>query len=121
MYVPEAENQLVTDFQAIKNQVLSPKNTSNQLKIEAGFTKSAYLAQVRTMLDHIHRGDIYEANFCQEFYASGTISPLDTFTALNRISQAPFAAYFRNAEKYLLCTSPERYLRKKVIRSSASP
>ncbi len=127
MYVPEMEDQVNTDFHAIQNQVLSSKNnlnspiSLNHLKIKARLNKSEYLVQVRRMLDHMNRGDIYEANFCQEFFASGRISPLETFSALNRISQAPFAAYFKYAEKYLLCTSPERYLRKKGNRLISQP
>ncbi len=113
MYAPTFENQAATDLNTIRNQSFLPKNRSNNLKIEARLNKTQYIKQVEKMLSHIYRGDIYEANFCQEFYASGTISPLKTYNHFNAISQAPFAAYFRNAEKYLLCTSPERYLRKK--------
>ena len=65
------------------------------------------------MLAHIHRGDIYEANFCQEFYAeTAYIDPLETYKKLNAISKAPFATYFKNHKKYVLSASPERYLKK---------
>jgi para-aminobenzoate synthetase component 1 len=75
--------------------------------------KDAYFEKVNTMLEHIHRGDIYEANFCQEFYAEDTtISPMNTFNKLNSISQPPFAAFLKLDRYYLLCASPERYLQK---------
>ena len=32
-------------------------------------TKDVYQQKVQKMLEHIRRGDIYEANFCQEFFA----------------------------------------------------
>lgn len=121
MYIPDVEDQANTDFRAIENQSFLPKKPSNRLKIQSQFNKSEYLKQVGTMLDHIHRGDIYEANFCQEFYADGSIDALETFNKLNRISQAPFAAYFKQAEKYVLCTSPERYLRKKGDKLISQP
>jgi para-aminobenzoate synthetase component I len=73
-----------------------------------------YLHKVEKMLAHIHRGDIYEANFCQEFYAEDAeIDPLTTFSALNAISHPPFATFLRNYDHYLLSASPERYLQKK--------
>ena len=65
------------------------------------------------MLAHIHRGDIYEANFCQEFYAENTeINPLETYNKLNSISNPPFATFLKCNDKYLLSASPERYLKK---------
>lgn len=72
-----------------------------------------YLSKVEKMLAHIHRGDIYEANFCQEFYAEDAeIDPIETFSALNAISNPPFATFLRNHDHYLLSASPERYLQK---------
>ena len=65
------------------------------------------------MLDHIQRGDIYEANFCKEFYAEAQIDPIKSFTHLNKISRAPFAAFLKLENRYALCSSPERYLCKR--------
>jgi para-aminobenzoate synthetase component 1 len=65
------------------------------------------------MLSHIRRGDIYEANFCQEFYCENTtINPLEAYDKLNRISRPPFATFLKCDDKYLLSASPERYLKK---------
>jgi para-aminobenzoate synthetase component 1 len=65
------------------------------------------------MLSHIHRGDIYEANFCQEFYAQHSeINPLETFKKLNKISKPPFATFLKTGDKYLMSASPERYIKK---------
>lgn len=82
--------------------------------LQARMTKAEYLANVRRLLEHIHRGDSYEVNLCQEFYAEDTpINPLDTYRRLNALSQPPFAAFLRLKDRYLLCASPERYLQKK--------
>jgi len=65
------------------------------------------------MLDHIHAGDMYEANFCMEFFAeNAVINPLEKFQKLNEISQAPFSVFFKNNKQFLLSASPERYLKK---------
>ena len=65
------------------------------------------------MLKHIHRGDIYEVNYCQEFYAeSCEINTIDVYQKLNQISQAPFASYVKLRDQFLLCASPERFVKK---------
>jgi para-aminobenzoate synthetase component 1 len=61
------------------------------------------------MLHHIQQGDLYEANFCMEFYAENAIiDPLDKFLKLNEISQPPFAFLKQSP---ILSASPE-YLKK---------
>jgi len=56
---------------------------------------------------------LYEANFCIEFYGeNANIDPLEKFRKLNDISQPPFAVFFKNNKHFLLCASPERYLKK---------
>lgn len=76
-------------------------------------TREEYLRTVQRIQQHIARGDIYEMNYCQEFFTeSATLHPLDTFIALNELSKAPFSCYMKHDEKYLLCASPERFLKK---------
>ncbi|MDO5980967.1 aminodeoxychorismate synthase component I [Flavivirga spongiicola] len=89
-------------------------NEENQVKIKLRIHKDEYFEKVSKMLAHIHRGDIYEANFCQEFYAENiSINPLETYLKLNSISKPPFATFLKFGNKYLLSASPERYLKRK--------
>lgn len=84
------------------------------IRLQARMPKADYLAKVQQLLHHIYRGNIYEANLCQEFYAEkATIAPWHTYAQLNALSQPPFAAFLRQKNHYLLCASPERYLQKK--------
>jgi para-aminobenzoate synthetase component 1 len=77
------------------------------------YSKEEYLQTVRELQKHILRGDCYEINFCQEFYAESTsLDPCQVYLSLNQVSPNPFAAYYKIRDKYLLCASPERYLRK---------
>ncbi len=77
------------------------------------FTREEYLDTVRRLQRHILRGDCYEINFCQEFYSSPACpDPLATWWSLSQASPNPFAAFYRLGERYLLCASPERYLKK---------
>ncbi|MEM9821325.1 MAG: anthranilate synthase component I family protein, partial [Bacteroidota bacterium] len=83
-------------------------------KLKARMRKLDYLATVEKVRQHLHRGDLYELNLCQEFYAENCeVDPLALFNKLNQLSKAPFSAYYRLQHQYLLCASPERFLQKK--------
>ena len=75
-------------------------------------SKDQYLNSVRQLQNHIVRGDCYEINFCQEFSARTTINPLFIYQRLTDLSPNPFSCYYKVEEKYLLCASPERYIKK---------
>jgi len=76
-------------------------------------SREDYLTAVKALQDHIHRGDCYEVNFCRENYITDIhVHPLTLFDQLNRLSPAPFAAYYRVNDQYLLCSSPERFLQQ---------
>ncbi|HVU99173.1 MAG TPA: anthranilate synthase component I family protein [Puia sp.] len=77
------------------------------------FTRGEYLSAVEALRRHILRGDCYEINFCQEFFTQpATIDPLATWWALGQASPNPFSAFYRLDHRYLLCASPERFLKK---------
>ncbi|KFF06273.1 anthranilate synthase component I family protein [Flavobacterium reichenbachii] len=86
---------------------------SASLKIDQRISKELYVEKVTKMLQHIHAGDMYEANFCMEFFAENAlINPLEKFQKLNEISAAPFSVFFKNNKQFLLSASPERYIKK---------
>ncbi len=84
-----------------------------QMPIQRRFSQSDYLATVAAIQDHILAGDLYEMNLCQEFFAEGLVlDPVSVFSQLNDFASAPFSAYFKLADRYLCCASPERFLKK---------
>jgi len=92
---------------AVKNYITVPADIQNRI------SKTAYLNAVEKLRQHILRGDCYEINFCQEFFVENIdLNPRDAYQALNRISPSPFSAFYSVDEKYLLCASPERYLKR---------
>lgn len=83
------------------------------LQFSSGMDKATYLGVISKLRQHIAAGDCYEINFCTEGFCAGAdIEPADVFRALNRLSPAPFAAYYRLGHRYLMCASPERYLQR---------
>ncbi|SMO76349.1 anthranilate synthase component I family protein [Solitalea koreensis] len=93
-----------------------------KINIKSRVSRENYLQKVQKVKEHIVRGDIYEMNLCQEFYAENCIiDPLQTWQRLTNISPTPFASFFKLNEQYILCASPERYLRKNGSRLISQP
>tara|TARA_R110002020_G_scaffold179365_4_gene372922 strand:- start:81808 stop:83100 length:1293 start_codon:yes stop_codon:yes gene_type:complete len=111
-YLAMVDDEIDEDFNTINTLQLFEEVSFNTLKIKLRTSKDDYFKKLNNILEHIHRGDIYEANFCQEFYTSGHITPLATYKRLNAISKPPFASFVRLFNNYALCASPERYLKK---------
>jgi len=86
------------------------------------FTRDEYLAAVAALQEHILRGDCYEINFCQEFFSrDAVIDALSAWFSLSDASPNPFAAFYRVDSSYLLCASPERFLKKTGDRLVSQP
>lgn len=106
------------DAQQLIQQILDykipqQKTVDQPAQLIARDDKKAYLKKAQTFLDHIHRGDIYEANFCTEFYVqNASLNSLKAFKELNAISEPPFAVYARMNDQHVMSASPERYLKK---------
>lgn len=121
-YLNFVDDEIEYDFNEIINYELSITNYESEIKIKQQIPKEKYLEKVQKMLEYIHRGDIYEANFCMEFYADeANINPLEVYQKLNEISEPPFAVYFKNNKRYLLSASPERYLKKEGNKVISQP
>lgn len=92
------------------------------LNIQNRISKEVYLKTVETLQQHIARGDIYEVNFCQEFFAEhAIIDPVEIYTQLCKLSPTPFAGFFKIKNQYILSASPERYLCKRGNRLISQP
>ena len=115
-YLNMCDDEVESDFEEISLQILDFEIQFIRLstvEVQQRISKENYLEKVLKILEHIHRGDIYEANFCMEFFAeNASIYPLEKFLKLNEISKSPLAVYFKNNKQYLLSASPERYLKK---------
>ncbi|GAB3814073.1 hypothetical protein GCM10028895_06810 [Pontibacter rugosus] len=85
-------------------------------------SKEKYQQQVEQVRQHILEGDVYELNYCMEFYAEDVkVYPLPLYLALNEVSPTPFSGYLKLHDKYLMCASPERFLKKEGQRLISQP
>ncbi|WP_442787722.1 anthranilate synthase component I family protein [Flavobacterium suncheonense] len=121
-YLNMCDDEIEYDFEEIGKREKGKGKSQSSVTLQQRISKEKYLEKVSEMLQHIHRGDIYEANFCMEFFAENTqIHPLEIYQKLNAISEPPFATFFKNNTDFLLCASPERYLRKQGTKVISQP
>ncbi len=84
--------------------------------------KTRYLQQLKAIKEHIQAGDIYEMNYCMEFYAEqASIHPVRVYEALNKLSEAPFSCFYQHGDFYLLGSSPERFMKKQGQKLISQP
>ena len=109
----ETEETLQTLEQELTNPAMVNGNSIPPVHLHQRTDRESYLERADDILRHIRRGDIYEMNYCMEFYAAKVLlDPVETFLKLNRNSPMPMSAFYRLKDRYLLCASPERFLQK---------
>lgn len=85
-------------------------------------SRNSYLKKAAEIYQHIKAGDIYELNFCQEFFIKGLqLDSEDLYERLNEASPAPFSLSFKYRGSYILSSSMERFLQREGSRLKAQP
>jgi para-aminobenzoate synthetase component I len=105
------DNNVDTIYQGILDEKIADE-VIQPVELQPRITRGEYIATINKLLAHLKRGDCYEINYCQEFFANARIAPLAVYKKLNNISPNPFSAFYRVNDKYLLSASPERYIKK---------
>ena len=106
-------SEIESDLDHIYSQKINDKNIKSEIKLFPRLSKSQYEEKINKLLFHINRGDIYEANFCMEWFSNDSnICPFNVYDKLNQISKNPMSAFFKQNDTYLLSSSPERYIKR---------
>ena len=97
--------------------------TKSEFKdLKSSIDRAQYIDTVNQLRQHIEEGDCYEINFCQEFHGqTGEVNPINLFLELSVISPKPFATFQKWNDQYILCASPERFLKKVGNRLISQP
>lgn len=113
------------DCKKIYEEILNQQaetSSSPHLTIQQRLSKQEYIQTIRQLQQHIVRGDCYEINFCQEFFAEkAVIDPVVIFEKLVAISPNPFSALYKLNDRFLICASPERFIAKKGDKIFSQP
>ncbi len=107
---------------AIKKVRVEPTPAPAKLSITQKVDKETYINTVKQIQEHIVAGDVYELNYCVEFFAENVqLNPLAVYKRLTEISPTPFAAFFKLNQQYVMCASPERFLKKSSDKLYSQP
>ncbi len=78
--------------------------------VRSNFVKEDYLDAVKTVIEYIKAGDIYQANLSQRFEAGCKGDPYGLFLELFKRNPAPFFAFVQAGDHQVVSTSPERFI-----------
>jgi para-aminobenzoate synthetase component I len=109
IYTAKETDIIISDISAVSvvNQEI------NKINVVPRISKEEYIKTVEILKEHIQLGDIYEVNYCYEYFAENVeVNPADIYLKLNQKSPTPFSCFVKFHEKYLMSSSPERFIRK---------
>jgi len=127
MHVFEVRNQHIVCVQGENTKENLRRMNHSSVSLVHAFnsriSKREYIDTVQQLQQHIQQGDIYEINFCQEYFSThNTIAdPIAFYGAINNATQAPYSCYLREGNRHVFCGSPERYLQKQGTKLSSHP
>ena len=104
-------------------QTLEKSGLKNDpINIQQRVSKNEYTETIEQLKKHILRGDCYEINYCMEFFAEDVvIDPLSVYQKLSKNSPNPFSALYKLEDKWLICASPERFLKREGNKILSQP
>ncbi|MBO0929583.1 anthranilate synthase component I family protein [Fibrella aquatilis] len=106
-----------TDFGLIYSQT-----GASGTNVQARVSQAEYEAVVRHIRALIEDGDVYELNYCLEFFAEAvTLAPVAAYQALCVRSPMPFSVFLKQGSRFVLGASPERFLKKTGSRLVSQP
>ena len=113
------------EAEKIFSEIMDAKVESAQnrlVNIQQRVSRNEYVETIGKLKKHILRGDCYEINYCMEFFAADTIvDPLVVYQKLSENSPNPFSALYKLEDKWLICASPERFLKKEGSKILSQP
>ncbi len=80
-----------------------------------------YCSIIEKVKYHLHRGDIYEMNYCIQLLKQCGIEPLSVYKRLTEFSPAPYSCFARINNQYLMSASPERFIAKEKTKIFSQP
>ncbi len=111
-----------TIFEAIEQTIVDKNNDLPHLNFRARTDKKNYYSNFESIREHIINGDIYELNYCIEFYNENAhIDVLETYLTLNKLSPTPFSSIYKSNSYTVMSSSPERFMKKVGNRVISQP
>jgi para-aminobenzoate synthetase component 1 len=116
------DEQSVVNYLAEFESICLFEEPLGEIKLNHQVSHKEYLEAIQKVLWHIQRGDVYELNYCMEFFIQDVdLMPQCIYERLKNISPTPFSSFIKYHDKFLMGASPERYLKKEGKRIVSQP
>ena len=102
-----------TEFHKIINYTSNNESSVKKYNLYQRFSKIEYINTVNKIKERIRQGDIYELNFCIDYFSDNSIiNPFKSYKYLNSLTESPMSVFFKFKSLYLISSSPERFVKK---------
>lgn len=109
-------------FKTLISNIRKTSNTIDEIQLRSRISKSQYLSHIDQIRHAIQQGDLYEMNYCFEFFQEHVeIHLFSLFQSVQRQISTPFMGFFQHADYQMLSISPERYLAKRGNKLISQP
>ncbi|MBI3551300.1 MAG: anthranilate synthase component I family protein [Elusimicrobia bacterium] len=92
-----------------RNDVSAPPKTLAPIRPTMG--KSAFMAAVRRLKEHIRAGDIFQAVLSETFHVNTKASPALLCRTLGALGAPPYLFWLKDGVRHLIGASPERLVK----------
>ena len=110
-YTNEKSQQQVV---AILNWNRRTNKLAEDAEIKTKTSKLEYQQAFDKITNYIKKGDLFELNFCKEFYVNDiNVESIALYEIMKGRTQANFCVYAQLKNHIVICISPERFITKK--------
>jgi aminodeoxychorismate synthase component I len=95
----------------LRDVVIKAEKPPQISNFASNMSKTEYLRKASKIIEEIYAGTIYQANLTRKFYGNISGDKFAVFRKLSEISPAPYSAFLKFGDKYIISSSPERFLR----------
>jgi para-aminobenzoate synthetase component 1 len=97
------------------------RDAARHVCVRPDWSKGEYDAAMRTILEYIAAGDVYQVNLAQRFVAGGAVDAATLFADMQQRNPVPYAAYVDIGDCTLVSSSPECFLKLRGRSASTYP
>ena len=92
-------------------------------QVSSNFTRENYIAAIEQIKEYIRQGDTYQANLTQQLRAElpKNLTSQEIFHRLRKNHPAPFAAFLKRENDFVVSISPERFVKVQNQTIETSP
>lgn len=111
------------EAEIFNSQCFAAARNPEKSRITSNFTRQDYLKTIEKIKEYIRCGDTYQTNLTQQIRAElpQNMTPQNIFSHLRKSHPAPFSAFIKRKDDFVVSISPERFFAVRDNTISASP